>query len=600
MSDFTIPASPRDLGIPKDEWLEGQRETIEEVLNAFLSGTKYVMLSAPTGSGKSVVAAAVQKLLARSGGSGEGRSVALTHTIQLQQQYRETLPDAAVITGRGNYACELPQDHIARLGFPDLTAEDAPCSSGEGCDAGLNERHGCGYYAQWWEAADSPMVIMNYAYASRVLQQDWFSAGRDPLSGKKRAIPNPFRRSLLVADECHLAERAVVEAAGIKLSVKLLNDLGIQLPSEYTRQRITEGRAVKEYETTGVWVAWAGDALEVVKKAIDATKDTIGFLTANRESIEAIEKLPVMRYRLKRLTTLHDNLVTLASIDALRYDEWLIRRDKVHGSAIDFVVTVTAQPLWGWTVAQSMLWQWFDRVLLMSATPGDPEIERIKLGIPKEEFAFIERPSIFPVQNRPVFYWPVAKLSYNSGPEDWNRIAAAIVQVAGSGQWAERKGLVHSGSKANARKLVDLCNRLTGSTRFFTHGDKKGEAAAALDLYKRSPDPLVMVTASFTTGLDLPYLIGWQVIAKVPYGSLADEMTARRRAFRDANGVDFGQRVYQSEAMNTVVQAAGRIVRARDDSGPTFILDGNYAMLHRLAWKPNFYVEAYRQLSLAD
>lgn len=592
MSDFKIPDSPRDLGIPKDKWLEGQRETVEAVLDAFMSGTKFVMLSAPTGSGKSVVAAAVQKLLSQAGGSGEGKSVALTQTIHLQGQYQETLPDAAIITGRSNHPCALSEGHAARLGFPNLTAEDAPCAGGSGCDEGLNIPHGCSYYAQWWEAAESPMVIMNYAYATRILQQDWFSGGYNAETGRKVSMHNPFRRSLLVADESHLAERALVEAAGVKLNVRLLTSLNIALPPEFLRERVTEGRSVKEYEATGVWVAWATEAAAVVEDKLKHLSDELGAATARK----AMEKVAQLRVEQKRLTTLFTNLTTLSDIPKLRYSEWLIRRDRAFGKQ---VTSVTALPLWGWSVAQPLLWQWFDRVLLMSATPGDPEIERIKLGIPKEDFVFIERPSLFPVENRPVFFWPVAKLSYSSSPEDWENIAKAIVQIATSGHWVNRKGLVHSGSKANARKLVDMCNRLTGSKRFFTHGDEKGDAAGALEAYKRSTEPLVLVTASFTTGLDLPYLIGWQVIAKVPYGSLADEVTSKRRAFKDANGVDFGQRVYQSEAMNTVVQAAGRIVRTRDDTGPTFILDGNYALLHRLAWKPKFYVDAYKQLSLA-
>jgi Rad3-related DNA helicase len=583
VSDFVIPDSPRDLGIPKDAWLDGQKDTIEEVMNAFLSGTKFVMLSAPTGSGKSVVAAAVQKLLARAGGGGGGKSLALTHTIQLQQQYQETLPDAALVTGRKNHLCELPDTDILRIITPDLTAADAPCTEGDGCSVGLNIRGGCSYYKQLWEGADAPVTIMNYAYATLILKQDWLGIGMQ--------TPNPFRRPLLVTDECHLTERALVESAGVSIYGKLLAELAIALPSEHTRQRVQEGNSVKEYETTGVWVAWAKEAHKLVAKAYGSAQSQVVMLEQRGRN----DALRVAEMQVKRLKTLLGNLAVLTRIKPEHYEEWLIKREQKFGST-----SITARPIWGWTVAHSLLWRHFDRVLLMSATPGNPEIERIKLGIAKDDFVFIERPSIFPIANRPIFYWPVAKLSYTSGSEDWNRIAAAIVKIASSGQWAERKGLVHSGSKANATKLVALCNNLLGTRRFFTHGDKKGEAVAALELYKRSPEPLILVTASFTTGLDLPYLIGWQVIAKVPYGSLADEMTAKRRAFRDANGVQFGQKVYQSEAMNTVVQAAGRIVRTKEDSGPTFILDGNYAMLHRLAWMPKFYTEAYRQLSLAD
>jgi Rad3-related DNA helicase len=591
LSDILVPHSPRDLGLIPETWLDGQRETVEAVLAAFLSGKKYVMLSAPTGSGKSLVAAAVQKLLARAGGGSGGQSVALTQTIQLQKQYAETLPDAAIITGRNNHSCDLPDDHPARLGQKELSAEDAPCAAGEGCPIGMNVRGGCAYYSQFWNAADSPMVTMNYAYASRVLQQDWFSTGeKDEEMGKGRVVENPFRRSLLVVDECHLAERAIVESAGVNLPTKLLEDYNINLPNLYTRTRVVEGRSVREYETAGVWVAWAVEAVKIIGVAATKQRERIGLLTAQGH----LTLLPAEKLKYKRLTTLQQSLDMLQRIEPLRYDEWSVTRSQYKYGPIN------VRPLWGWTVARSKMWRWFDKVLLMSATPGDPEIERIKLGIPKEEFVFVERPSRFPVANRPVFFWPIAKMNYASTEDDWMQIARAIRQIAESGQWAHRKGLVHTGSKANAERLTRMLNADSAlfEERYVTHGAGKGEANAALEAYKRNPDPVVLVTASFTTGLDLPYLIGWQVIAKVPFGSLGDEVTARRRAFKAADGVPFGQKVYQSEAMNTVVQAAGRIVRTKDDTGSTFILDGNYALLHKMAWKPAFYTEAYRELTV--
>ncbi len=253
-------------------------------------------------------------------------------------------------------------------------------------------------------------------------------------------------------------------------------------------------------------------------------------------------------------------------------------------------------PLWGWTQAEQRLWRYFDRVLLMSATPGDPNIERIKLGIPANEFLYIERPSIFPIVNRPIYYLPTAKLNYQSSEHDWRRVATVIQQVAD--QFPERKGLIHSGSAKNASHLVELLNEMfPGNNRYFTH-DKASKLSReqALEQFTVADAPLVLISASFTTGLDLPYIIGWQVIAKVPFGSLADEVTARRRSFIAADGYKFGQAVYQAEAMNTIVQAAGRIVRAPDDQGPTFILDGNYAMLHAQAYKPKFYTDAYQKV----
>lgn len=568
------PDTPRALGLPKDTWWRGQQSTIDAIIEAFVDeGKKYVLLGSPTGSGKTIIAAAVQKLLGQAG-IGGGDSLVLTHTIALQRQYIETLTDAHLLIGRRNFACDLSENHPARFGFPKLTAADAPCATDGQCDEGLNTDSGCGYYRQRGIAAKAPMVVTNYAMAPLILQS------------QDRHGYNPYRRGLLVADECHLSERAFIESAGAVCTTRVFFDLNIMLPGVFTKTTVAEGRGTRQYETTAVWVMWArehsGTVSSEISKLNGQLKSLAGGETQGSES-EA-------RNIVARLHHLNAALNVMMILRRSVEEQW----QAIAVQRTDRQITV--QPLWGWDDAPRLIWRHFQRVLLMSATPGDPDIERRKLGIPAEEMKYIERPSIFPISNRPVFYWPVTKLNFGSPDAAWEKIARAIIEIAR--QFPTRKGLVHSGSAANASKLVRILTDLTNSSRYFTHEEGGHTREEALREFIESPDPRVLVTASFTTGLDLPYLIGWQVIAKVPFGSLADELTARRRGFVAGNGEKFGQKVYQAEAMNTVVQAAGRIVRTPDDSGPTFILDGNYAMLHAQAYAPKFYREAYQRLTV--
>ncbi len=578
------PESPQDLGLNEPEWWPGQRESIDLIMDAFvMQGKKYVMAAIPTGGGKTLIAAAVQKLLARStsdfgGGKYGGNSLVLTHTIQLQGQYQRTLNNATVVTGRSNHLCELPSDSEFRLGVepPDsLTAEDAPCTT---CPIGLNTSDGCSYYRQFYAAADSPMTIMNYAYASRILQIPKF----------KGYAGNPFHRDLLVADECHLAESAIISAAGVKIWTARLSSAGINLPSLHTRIEVLEGgpRSQKtvRYENVRVWIMWAADTLvelnPLVKKA--------------RAAFD-VSKTPTNRKALKKIEALWEALTFLAhGIHAP--DEWVIRRDTVPGKS--FPVSVTIQPLFGWTVAQPQLFRHFEKILLMSATPGDPDIARRHLGISEHDFTYIERPSTFPVANRPVIYWPIVKLNYQSDEQDWDKLARAIGFIATRPENVNRKGLVHSGSAANASRLVALLSRYLGE-RAFSHGDNHSYTREeALDEFIGSSDPKILVTASFTTGLDLPYVIGWQVIAKIPFGSLGDEITARRRAFKLPNGYPFGQKSYEAECANTVVQASGRINRTPPNCGPTYILDGNWDLVKSKAFLPKFFLDAHQRFVL--
>lgn len=600
MTTRLCPESPRDLDLAPTTWWPGQRETIELIVKHFLDGKKYVMAGIPTGGGKTIIAAAVQRILAREGhGDWGGNSLALTHTIQLQQQYQRTLTEAKVITGRSNHLCELPADDDARIGYDALTAEDAPCNGGQ-CPIGLKGPGGCSYYKQWWAAARAPMVVMNYAFATRILQQPYFSTGEVDASGRTKTMPNPFRRTLLVADECHLTEKAIIDASAVRLYTATVTKAGLQFPSLHTRLQVQESpRKTAMYENMVVWKQWAIDSLPSVSHLVAGAMGSIASLLRSHEdspsSISA-KAISTARGAHKRLVALNDALDTLARIPDEKLPEWLVRRDL--DATGKYVVYATVQPLWGWTGSHTALFNYFQKVLLMSATPGDPDVARVTLGIPKEEFEYIERPSVFPIANRPIYFWDCGKLNYQSSDAEWLRIAKAIAYISITEPYASRKGIVHSGSKKNAERIVALINGLVPGGRFFTHGSAKGSLTReqALEEFVKSTSPRVLVTASFTTGLDLPYIIGWQVIAKAPFGSLGDEITARRRAFKLPNGYPFGQQVYESECMNTVVQAAGRIVRSPDDSGPTFIIDGNYAQLHARAYKPRFYAEAYKRI----
>jgi Rad3-related DNA helicase len=424
------------------------------------------------------------------------------------------------------------------------------------------------------------MTIMNYAYASRILQIPMFK-GYDG---------NPFHRDLLVADECHLAESAIISAAGVKVWTARLSSAGIDLPSLHTRIEVLEGgpRSQKtvRYENIRVWIMWAVDTLveldPMVKKARAAF---------------AVSKTPTNRKALKKLEATWEAVSFLAH-GIHEPDEWIVRRDYSSSPGYSKPISVTIQPLFGWTVAQSQLFRHFEKILLMSATPGDPDIARRHLGISEHDFTYIERPSTFPVANRPVIYWPIVKLNYHSDEQDWDKLARAIGFIATRPENLNRKGLVHSGSAANARKLVTLLGRYLGQ-RAYSHGDgQEHTREGALVEFVESSDPRILVTASFTTGLDLPYVIGWQVIAKIPFGSLGDEITARRRAFKLPNGYPFGQKSYEAECANTVVQACGRINRTPTDCGPTYVLDGNFDLLYHKVFIPRFFKDAFQRFRI--
>lgn len=525
------PETPAELGLPHAQWWEGQRDTVERVLDAF-DEYSYVLLSAPTGSGKTMIATAVQRLLGLD-------SVTLTHTISLQGQYIKTLPWAQVVTGRANHPCDLVQ--LKAIG---ASAAQAPCTQGDDCEL-LELGNWCSYYSQLYAAAGNPQAVLNYAYAVRIVQ----ARGIRGMKG------NPFHRDLLVCDEADLAEAAIIEAVTIRLD---------KAESRRFGRPALKATAVE-------LAAWARGVMPQVQDWYSVQRKAV--VCADHDKLTCIDcdhQPSSAAMGTHRHAAAFKNAVSdLASVGA----DWIVTPD-------DHVLLV--RPLWGWTVAQRVLFFAFRRVLLMSATLGDPDVLAAKLALPKGEWTYIEVPSTFPPDNRPVLYAPVVRVNRQSDRHDFDRLADVIHHIAEQPAFRERKGIIHTASFAIAKRLFQRLVLL--SDRYLPHLGGRDAKDQIIDRLRNDDRPLIALSPSLATGVDIPYEIGFQVVAKVPFGDLGDPVTRARREYED-----FGQQNYDAEAMNTVVQACGRAVRAPDDVGVTFILDGNFWSLYRRTYTPAYF-----------
>lgn len=212
MTGHTVP-------VPSSFWLKdvnrfrpGQFEAAEEIAE---SSRRVVVLEGPPGSGKSIVALVAAQLW------GLGNTNILTATKQLQRQYDSyRLPIVGTVWGRNGYPCE----RLRLAGF-DESCEGAPCklelTDNLLADTGwckFKEYGGCAYYDARDTALDLPIRVLNYAYFMSTPHQ-FAGYGRDD-------IP----RNMLIADESHLAEGAVLSAAEVRVSYSTLAELYISKP----------------------------------------------------------------------------------------------------------------------------------------------------------------------------------------------------------------------------------------------------------------------------------------------------------------------------------------------------------------------------------
>lgn len=533
-----VPDSPSDLGfpVPGDVWWPGQKQTVGRILFAY-NNFDTVLLNAPTGSGKTLIVAAVIRLM-------DIRSIILTHTIALQNQYLKTAPWAVTMAGKRNFPCGQPdrpfvQKILDTLHSTALTTED--CDDYLDCESPW--RDGCSYFAQLGRAADADMTVLNYAYAMRIIKPDTLSRGIRQSTDPDTSIDNPFRRELLVCDEGHLANNAIVDAESLDFWHPTMRKCGIK------------------------WWPEQADALDAWQEWARYARDALDDFTPSKDD-------PILRSRYRNLKTRVNRLHDIRPNDAI----------VEHDAQVTHV-----RPLWARSAYYS-LFAHFPKILVMSATLGDPELLTQRLGLDREDrsIAYIDVPSSFPKINRPVYYWPVVRLNAKSDSDDYAALAGAIKYIV---ERHEGKGIVH----VSSYKLVKQLRPFLGTDDRFILHEQASHRDTLVNLFVDADEPYVIVTPSLATGFDYSG-VSFQIIAKVPFPDLGSPLVRARREYALPNNPKFGKMVYDDDTQNQVIQAAGRAVRSPTDTGITYILDSNWWSLFKRTSSPMFFKEVVQWL----
>jgi ATP-dependent DNA helicase DinG len=500
---------------------KGQLEAIAAAREAFARGKRFVVIEAPTGSGKSGVAVT----LAREASS----AYLLTAQKLLQDQYGRDFPELALMKGRANYRCLVAPTHAAA----------APCIAGRK----FPECDDCPYFCAKEAAMAAPGTLMNYAYYLAELN---YQGGFGP-------------RELLVLDEAHNAEGALMSFVEVSLSDAQLRRVGI-------------GEPLPTVLDDSEW--------------FDVAEDLVPLLKSRRRELEAQLKgarLPT-ETALELLTHKSWLETQLARLELLTHSrneenvEWVALRTSGRDGQ-----RVVLKPVKVAAFAEELMFRFGERVLMLSATILDPPTYLRSLGIDPGAAEVITIASDFPPEHRPIYPRPVARLTRHHLERDLPNVVHEIAELLEA--HPEDKGVIHTHTYKIAAYIARHLPK-RHAARLVTHDSAEGREAA-LDKHLRSRQPTVLLTPSMTEGIDLPgELSRWQVICKLPYPYLGDPQIARRRELDPA--------WYDWRTCLTVVQAYGRSVRSRDDFAVTYVLDADFSAFvkRQRARLPGWFLEA--------
>ena len=498
---------------PAPAYRGAQERALADIRDAFGADNDVVLVRAPTGSGKSLLARAIAGCARTAGESEAGEPIDAYYTTPQVSQLDDVagddlLQDLKVIRGKNNYDCILP-------GETDTPVDQAPCARERMFDCQV--QHRCPYFSDRAIAANNRIAAMTLAYFMQTAGSDVFGP-----------------RDVLVIDEAH--------GLGNWAEMYATIDLGP--------------------DTVPVW-----DACE--PPDIDGLDDAAKY--ADRLDTMADRRLAKVRQQAElspEEAAERDTLVKLQSDLS-----WFVEDYRDTESATTWVVDqpddtgsrVTVKPMAPEKYLRHTVWDRASNFALLSATILNKDAFCANVGLSPDRVTLVEVPHTFPVENRPLYDVTQGKMTYKARDETIPRVAETLVRIMQA--HPDEKGLVHCHSYAIQDRLRAHLREFGVDSRVRSHDSDDRDAQ--LSTWKRVDDPDVFLSVKMEEALDLEGdRCRWQLLCKAPYPNTRDSRVAARLE-------DDQWGWYYRTALRTVVQACGRVVRAPDDYGATYLADSS-------------------------
>lgn len=507
--------TPESLALDNTRFPEFRPAQLEAIEKIAYSDKRFVVLGLMTGTGKSLIAAAAALFTNR-------RTVILTHTKGLQQQYVDDLSSSGLvdIRGRANYEC--PHADNCR----------------DGMEIGCTMRGICTYNIQKAKVINSQLVISNYAY--------WFAvnalgSGLNGLDIDEDTGQITGGVDMLVLDEGHYAPTALSDFLGFTIF-----DKDIERYSDPLGDNVDE------------WANLGRDIVEELKAE----------LRTLRMELSHFKNDPGKRKKL--LTMIRHTKSTCEKMYKLSNassQDWVceLKENTRFGRQWKFDI------IWPGLYAEKHLFCGVPKVVIMSATIR-PKTMAL-LGVGKDEFEFFEWDRVFPAQRCPVYFCPPQvegkqlRITRNSTQEqllEWVRHIDAMIESR-----LDRRILVLTTSYKYQQFLKENSKHrhlMVGNT----DDPDSDSAAEVFEQFITTKPPVILCSPSFGTGWDFKddraeLLIISKVPLRIP-GSASKLMQARLDRDKDYGAY---------ETMQDLVQSAGRLQRSETDRGEIVITDGS-------------------------
>ena len=523
-----------------------QISLIKKIEYAFNKGHKFVICSAPTGSGKSFISKTLANVSNEPTDTfrdlietyqafkmdNVGNYVnefecideppcgafALTITKSLQDQYLQLFSDSAIMKGKSNYTSTLDPNIDVEMEasvMPKKVLDDHRTS------------HKCPYHN-----ARNNGLLENFG----VLNYKMFLS-----------LPNHVKRkNFIICDEASELEDEIVKQYSVFIDPDRLKMLGVKVPNLYS----TKQEAIHK---------WICSCMVLISEYVNTL--------TNRSSNKQLKLSPSDNIKLTFLKNLHRSLNLID--ETWDECEYVVQREGK---------TVKVMPL-KVDVLSKYIFKHADKVLLMSATIIDHKHFAKTLGI--NEYEYVESDSTFDPSKAPIYIKTKQKINHYNLKKILPNVVKQIKDICAEHEF--EKGIIHTHTGFIASYLQSNLD-----SKRFLYRDQQTRNEEILEQHSKSKNPTVLVSPSLGLGIDLrDDLARFQIIIKAPYLPLGDNRI--KKLFEQ------DKKWYTNKMLSNVVQQCGRGIRSKQDYCTTYILDSGIsdAIIRSRKYLPNYFIDRF-------
>jgi ATP-dependent DNA helicase DinG len=587
----------------------------ESVLRAF-EEKRHLIVEAGTGTGKTLAYLVPAIAAATARGS---RVIISTGTKNLQEQLMEkdipflqkVLPrkfSAAYMKGRSNYAClqrikraenspvlegldELDYfDEVREWARESQTGDRAELTNlpenlpfwrhidarseicvGQKCP----DYDPCFITRMRQRAMDADIVIVNHHlfFADLALRNSEYG----------QVLPD---YSAVIFDEAHQIEDVAAEYFGAQVSSYQMEDLvrdlsqlpltNVDVNKELTRTaaRLTrfadnfwmgfrEGRGEEGRGPIlpGTFARKRTDGQIEATPLGDAYLGLDGALERLETTLDALHEQPLeVENLLRRIRQVRFDLQFIVAGDDKHFVYWMERRGRG--------LFLRASPIDVSGLLQDKLFERVETVVLTSATlasAGNFNFIRERLGLAEADDLIA--PSSYDYDNQAVLYLP-QRMPDPRSPQFADAAAAEVINVLNV---TDGRAFVLSTSFAGMKALYE---RVAGEVDFPCFLQGTASKAGLLEKFRETPNAVLFATSSFWQGVDVRGAqLSCVIIDKLPFAVPSDPVVAARQRYIDDQGGSSFYEYSVPQAIISLKQGLGRLIRSATDRGVLAVLD---------------------------